>query len=274
MQVNLPIAIKEEALAAFPHSALLIVGCTSTGINRRYCEVDIMAFPAKGNVRLFNKNGQFYRIIPSEEKTTLLLNDIKLVEDEMMIVAGLLSGFTGHRINKARRAKSLLLMDEAIEFHTLALTALKAQEYEVTTLYFIASILRFSESIVFARGEVSHPSHLADQLRKTDLYREVTGLLDFDLATASNVRRRILKLSQIIKEDNLVILTRKMEGMVNDGKVFDALFYSFWAISALLRKNILADRVLADALRVGVEANELRRRVDWLSTLLKNNLGR
>ncbi len=267
--MKLPIALREKVISEFPNSTIFLAGCSADGCRRDFCEYNIFAYPAKGKAKAIEHNGQLYLVQPASDFERIIALPYKILSDIEWNMAKVLGSRVKEKAEEARkkhvREVEVIATSDIIESFSL----LEKGKLKASSLYFVSSLARISELMLLKEGTIPHPSHIASQLRERSLLSFFSEASDFDFCSNTNAERRMHKISAAFGHGEAIAIRRKMKGLIDNGNVFDSLFYSYWCISNLLLMRSEGAYAIAESMNIIAEEKHLKRYLPELAERLK-----
>ncbi|MEM0118307.1 MAG: hypothetical protein QXV32_07650 [Conexivisphaerales archaeon] len=270
--MEIPLAILERVSSEFPDSSIFLTGCSADQKRREYCEFNLAVYPAIGRARLMKYEDDFYVVEPIHDVKTFISYPYEVISDPQWNLPKIMNPESKERVKEARRLRLKEAEVNSTSNLMNSFAFLEKGKIREATLYFVSSIADVSELLLLQRGIEPHPSHLASQLRENSLLSQFAEAASFDLASDTNAKRRAEKISLYLDRARGRATARKMMGLTEEGKIFDSLYYSYWAISRLLstKRDSQIESVLANSLNLSADELHLKRHLQSLSSSLKD----
>ncbi len=267
--MKLPIALREKVTSEFPNSTIFLSGCSADGCRRDFCEYNIFAYPAKGKTRAIDYNKQLYLIQPASDLKRIIALPYKIISDSEWNMAKVLGSRVEEKAELAKKehVKEVEIIATSCIMESFSL--LEKGKLKASSLYFVSSLPLISELMLLKKGIVPHPSHIASQLRDIASLSFFSEASDFDLCSSTNAERRMHKLSTSFGYAEAAAIKRKMKGLIDNGNIFDSLYYSYWCISNLLLKKGEGADAIAGGMDIIAEEAHLKRYLPELADRLK-----
>ncbi|MDG6940369.1 MAG: hypothetical protein JRN39_08215 [Nitrososphaerota archaeon] len=267
--MRVPLSVLETASRHFPGSSLAVAGCAASRIRSRYCEIDLLAYPASGQPKLIERKDVLYRVVPLKSRAQLYLGEMQVARDESWSLSSLSAGRDEKKVARLRRAASLRRQDAAASFAAEAFAARRKEDLAASTLNMLSAVARAAEAALLASGEPIHPSHMVARLRERGELPPLAAIASFDLPSTSNCQRRIGALESALPPLEARIAVRKLRGALGEGRPFDMLFYSYWLMAGMLEKGQHLAVPLGAHLRIALDQSELDRKLEETASLLR-----
>jgi uncharacterized short protein YbdD (DUF466 family) len=271
LQPPLPLEIVERIRIKHPDASLAVIGCQAAKLARRYCEVNVAAYPAVGRPWNISGGKRFYEVIPVASLSQLYLESGRLVvvSDDRWSFSSLKASFVGDRMEKLLLATAMKRLTTTIKHLGIVYSSEANDRPNQATLNLLAAAAKYSEAVLLLRGVIPHPSHLVEQMKTTASLNPVATVLDFDEATESAVRRRAAKLVVGVPEAEAFVINLKVNGLLSDMKPFDAMVYLDWFLSERSASKDPRLELASSSVKIKLEGNELRERADLLQSHVK-----
>lgn len=269
--MQLPLAISEKIDSDFAGSSLILVGCAADNCKKDYCEFNIAVYPASGKNRLIDYGKDLYAIHPVKDARKILAEPHILLYDREWNFA---------RLNSPEKRKeafneSMREAERLASYHMInSYRFLERKLIKASSICFVAAVSSLSQLMLMKNKIYPHPSHIASQLRKESMLSELADAVSFDTTSLTNATRRMEKVANMQSKESSKLIVRKMKGLIDEGKIFDSLFYSYYWISKMLtiKKDGSEIEKIAEILSLSDEENELREKLDKTTAMLKGLL--
>jgi hypothetical protein len=267
--VKVPLKVLEHAASLFPGTSMVLLGCAADGKKYDYCEVNLALYPAVGSVRLVEHGDQIYQLIPLKDPLELVKGPHRVITDENWNVSSVLASGRRMKLDSLQWFMADQRETESMRFLVLGYAALERDDLELASVCTLGALSKLAEAKVLTRGLPAHPSHLAEDLRILNEMSFFSNIADFDLPTPSNCKRRVERLVRGFGQDDGRLVRNKLEGLAHESRYFDCLFYSYWCLAKLLERDEALKGAFYRELGFGVEAVELREKLNLITGKLK-----